>query len=104
VFVARGTSTTQNLVTSDCDGNTSFSDDYIVFIPTGQSLTVTLSSSAFDAFLELYGTQGQMAVNDNGPAGTDAVMTFTSPLSAFYVIRAESASGFTTGSYTISVQ
>jgi hypothetical protein len=104
VFVARGTSTAQNLVASDCDGNTSYSDDYIIFIPSGQSITVTLSSSAFDAFLELYGAQGQVAVNDNGPAGTDAILTFTSSSSAFYVIRAESAAAFTTGAYTISVQ
>ena len=104
VFAAKGTSTVQSLVTSDCDGNTSFSDNYIVFIPSGQSITVTLSSSAFDAFLELYGAQGQLAVNDNGPAGTDAILTFTATSSAFYVIRAESAGYFSTGAYTISVQ
>lgn len=104
VFVARGTSTAQNLVTSDCDTSTSFSDDYIIFIPSGQSITVTLSSSAFDAFLELYGPEGRVAVNDNGPAGTAAIITYTSSSSAFYVIRAESAAGFTTGAYIISVQ
>ena len=104
VFVAKGTSTAQSLVASDCDGNTSFSDNYLVFIPLGQSITVTMSSSAFDALLELYGTQGQVAINDNGPAGTDAVLTFTSSSSAFYVIRAETAGYFSTGAYTISVQ
>jgi len=104
VFVAKGTSTAQSLVTSDCDGSTSFSDDYIIFIASGQSITVTLSSSAFDAFLELYDVQGRVAINDNGPAGTDAIITYTSPSSGFYVIRAESAGGFTTGAYTISIQ
>jgi hypothetical protein len=104
VFVAKGTSTAQNLVTSDCDANTSFSDDYIVFIPSGQSITVTMNSTALDAFLELFGAEGRVAVNDNGPAGTDATLTFTSTSSSFYVIRAESAGGFTTGAYTISVQ
>ena len=104
VFVAKGTSTTQSLVASDCDGNTSYSDDYLIFIPSGQSITVTLSSSAFDAFLELYGAQGQVAVSDNGPSGSDARLTYTSSASAFYVIRAESAAVFTTGAYTIAIQ
>jgi len=104
VFVAKGTSTAQSLVTSDCDGSTSFSDDYIIFIASGQSITVTLSSTAFDALLELYDVQGRVAINDNGPAGTDAIITYTSSSSGFYEIRAESAGGFTTGAYTISIQ
>jgi hypothetical protein len=104
VFVARGTSTAQSLVASDCDGNTSYTDDYIIFISQGQSITVTLTSSAFDAFLELYDVQGRVAVNDNGPAGTDAIITYTSLASGFYVIKAESADWLTTGAYTISIQ
>jgi hypothetical protein len=103
-FVTKGTSTNQNLTTSDCDGNTSFSDDYIIFIPSGQSITVAMSSSAFDSFLELFGAGGRVAVNDNGPSGNDASLTYTSSASAFYVIRAESAAAFTTGAYTIAIQ
>jgi len=104
VFVAKGTSTNQTLATTDCDASTSYSDDYIIFITSGQSITVTLSSSAFNAYLELYGPQGRVAVNDDGPSGTDATISFTSSASAFYIIRAESSAGFTTGGYNIAIQ
>ena len=105
VFVAKGTSTTQSLETTDCNAGTSYSDDYIIYIASNQSITVTLSSSAFDAYLELYGVPGRVAVNDNySSTGTDARLTFTSPVGDFFVLRAESAAGFVTGAYTIDIQ
>jgi hypothetical protein len=45
-----------------------------------------------------------VAVNDNGPSGNDASLTYTSSASAFYVIRAEAVAAFTTGAYTIAIQ
>jgi hypothetical protein len=106
VFVAKGTSTTQNLETTDCDASTSYSDDYIIYIGAGQSIVVTLSSSAFDSYLELYGAGGRVAFNDNGgTTSNDATLSYTStsPVGDFFVLRAE-ATGFATGAYALSIQ
>ena len=107
VFVMKGTSTTEKLETTDCDADTSYSDDYIVYIGAGETLTASMSSAAIDSYLELHGSAGRLAFNDNGNGTTnDATLTYTStsPFGDFFVLRAKSASGFVTGAYTLAIQ
>src|SRR5438270_1176642 len=54
VFAVPGISTDQSLQTTDCSSSGFYSDDYIIFINTGQTITVTMTSSAIDPYLELY--------------------------------------------------
>ena len=105
VFTTKGTSTTQNLETTDCARDSSYSDDYIIFLPAGRSITVTMSSSAFDSYVELYNSLGRAGFNDNSASTTnDAQLSHTSLASEFFIISARSAGGPATGAYTLSIQ
>lgn len=105
VYVVKGTSTMQNLQASDCTANMSYADHYIVAIRAGQSITITMSSSALDSYVALYDRSGGVAFNDNiSTTNRDAQLTFSAPLSDFYTISAQSAGGIATGAYTLSVQ
>ena len=105
VYVVPGTSTVQNLQASDCAANMSYADHYIIAIKAGQSITITMSSSAFDSFLALYDRSGGVVSNDNiSTTNGDAQLTFSAPLSDFYTISAQSAGGIATGAYTLSIQ
>ena len=105
VFASKGTSTTQNLETSDCTPGSSYSDDYIIFLGAGQSITVTMSSSTLDPYVELYNSLGRAAFNDNrSSTTTDAQLSHTSQTSEFHIISARSAGGLATGAYTLTIQ
>lgn len=73
----------------------------------GQTVTVTLRSGDFDAFLAV----GKMAggefesteTDDDGAGGTDARLTYTLPATGEYAIRANTLSGGETGSYTLEL-
>ena len=107
VFVARGTSTTQNLQTTDCPNtSTGYSDDYLIVLGAGQSITITMASSAIDSFLELYSSlTTRAAFNDNSAAGTnDARIVFTAPSAAFYLIRATTPTTGAVGAYTLVIE
>jgi hypothetical protein len=104
VFVTSGTSTTQNIQPSDCAGDHAPSDDYYIFLRAGQSITVTMRSSAFDARLELYYNVAVVAANDNMSATSDdAQFTFTPPEAGLFLIRAEGAVYESWGGYTLSI-
>jgi hypothetical protein len=106
VFVVRGTSTTQDLQTTDCQATSSYADNYWIALRAGQSITVTMSSSAVDSFLELYYRTSRVTFNDNqSSTSSDAQFTYTAPISAFFFISAQSAGGTpATGAYTLTIQ
>lgn len=106
VFVVRGTSTTQDLQTTDCQGTSTYADNYWIALRAGQSITVTMSSSAVDSFLELYYRGSRVTFNDNqSSTSSDAQFTYTAPISAFFIISAQSAAGTAaTGAYTLTIQ
>ena len=105
VFVVRGTNTTQDLQTTDCMANPGYADNYLIDLTAGQSITVTMSSSAVDSFLELNYVTGRVAFNDNLSAtSNDAQFTYTPSVSDFFTIRAKSAGSVATGAYTLSIQ
>ena len=106
VFVVRGTTTTQDLQTTDCQATSSYADNYLIALRAGQSITVTMSSTAVDSFLELYYFTGRVTFNDNqSTSTTDAQFTYTSTVSDIFIVSAQSTGGTpVTGAYTLTIQ
>ncbi len=108
VFAARGITTAPILTTTDCVNNGFYSDDVIIFLPAGQSMTVSMNSTAFDAYVEIYSRTGLVASNDNKSAtSTDAEVTFTAPVADYYLISPSTKLSGTpgaTGAYTMMIK
>ena len=107
VFVQKGISTPQSLQTTDCSTVGFYSDEYVIFMTTGQAITVGMTSSVLDSYLEIRpnGNPAVLASNDNINANTkDAQVAFTAPVTGFYIIAAASKTAGTTGDYTFSIQ
>jgi hypothetical protein len=112
VFVVPGITTPQSLATTDCSTNGFFSDEYVVFLSPGQSVTVTMTSSTLDSYVEIRanGNPVALASNDNIDGTTkDARVTYAVPntgtsTAGFYIIAAASRVAGATGAYTLSVQ
>jgi adhesin/invasin len=108
VFVLPGLTTTQSLQTTDCARAGFFSDDAAVFLLNGQTVTITMTSTAFDAFLDVYeisgGTTILRASNDNKDVTTtDAQIVFTAPSAGYYKIAPTTAVAGATGVYTLTI-
>jgi hypothetical protein len=112
VFVVPGITTSQSLATTDCSTNGFFSDEYVVFLSPGQAITVGMTSSTLDSYVEIRtnGSTVVLAFNDNIDGTTkDARVTYTVPntgtsAGGFYIIAAASRVAGATGAYTLSVQ
>lgn len=110
VWIVRGASTTQSLQTSDCAANGFYSDDYMIFLRGGQSVTASMTSTAFDSYLEVYllgsnGTGTLQGSNDNADGTTqNAQLVFSPNADGFYYFKARSAAVGATGAYTIAIQ
>lgn len=109
-FVVVGITSPQSLQATDCNvgGAGSYSDDYVILLNAGQMLTLTMSSTNLDSFLEIYadGSGMPIASNDDIDETTkDARLVFTAPApGAFYVVKAKSTAAGVTGGYTLSFQ
>ncbi len=111
VFVVRNISTTQNIAATDCNfGNPGatpvYSDGYFIFLNAGTSVTINMTSSTLDSFLQLARLDGQIvAENDNVNASTrDSRITFTVSQTNYYAIFARSIPASAVGPYTLSIQ
>lgn len=73
----------------------------------GERLTITLKSTAFDAYLTLGRMDGgsfkEMKTDDDGGGGSDSQMVVVLPADGEYVIRAGSLVGDSYGAYTLRV-
>ena len=98
--------TNQALRTSDC--GTSYFSDYFSF-GDSHACSITMRSTAFDAYLEVYDGSGNLvASNDDGTGSTDAVITLSecyrgsdSNLLFALTARATSYDAGSTGPYTL---
>lgn len=112
VFVVPGIATPQNLTTTDCSTNGFFSDEYVVFLSPGQTVTVGMTSSTLDSYVEIRSNANPvvLASNDNIDGTTnDARATYTVPNTGtssggFFIIAAASRVAGATGAYTLTVQ
>ena len=107
VFVVRGITTNQTLESTDCPRTGgSYGDQFVIYVLGGQPVTVSMSSSAVDAYLVVFDTNGLVLVNNDNkdPTTKDAQVTFTPALTGFYGIVASSANAGATGAYTVVIQ
>lgn len=111
VFAVKGISTTQNIEATDCLWTTPpaapiYADGIFIFLRAGQSVTLNMTSSAIDSFLELVRVDGlRLAQNDNKDATTkDAQITHTAVQTDYYAIYARTAVASQTGAYTLTIQ
>jgi hypothetical protein len=111
IFISRGVTTDQTLSATDCATGGFLSDDVFVFIGAGESITVSMNSTDFDAYLEIYARPGVLVKSNDDKDGTttNAQLTYTStsPFGDYYLISPTSklsgAPG-ATGAYTLIVQ
>ncbi|MEO5903672.1 MAG: hypothetical protein ABIQ55_06670 [Gemmatimonadaceae bacterium] len=111
VFAVKGISTDQNIAATDCLFTTPpaapiHGDGIFIFLRAGQSVTLDMTSSTVDAFLELVRVDGvRVAQNDNKDAMTkDAKINYTAVQSGYYAIHARTAVALQTGAYTLTIQ
>jgi hypothetical protein len=104
-WVVRGLQSTQGLGASDCASSGSYGDVFSIALLSGQSITVTQASAAFDAYLGLVNANNVVVASDNdsGP-GTDAQFTYTASVSGVYYLVATSWTTGATGTYTLTIQ
>ena len=109
VFVTRGITTTQAVASTDCVDASGpyYADLYQVVLRSGQSLTVTERSTAFDAELFLFDPNGNYVASDNnsggGSGGTDARLTYQTTTGGDYYIAAATAAVGATGAYMLTI-
>lgn len=111
VFVVKNVSTTQSLAVTDCLWTTPpaapiYADAFFILLRAGQSVTINMSSSTMDSYLELIRSSGvRVAQNDNKDASTlDAQIVFTATTTDYYGIFPRTAVASQTGVYTLSIQ
>src|SRR5688572_29922178 len=107
VFAMPGITTVGALGNGDCTlGGTpqSLFETFALVLRVGRTYTITLNSTAFDAYLELGVVGGpRVAFNDN-TVGTNARIVYTPPISNFYVILVRPAVAGTSGAYTLIIE
>lgn len=108
--ISSGGSLTGSLATTDCTttaGNGSaggYYDNFTFSGTAGQSVTITLNSTAFDCFLRLNNPSGtQVATDDDSNGGTNSKLVYTLAATGTYTIRTTSYSPGSTGSYTVAL-
>lgn len=89
----------------DTDGS-SF-DQYVYHGRAGETLTITMKSSAFDSYLHFGRLAGgqftESQSDDDSGGGNDAQITVTLPENGDYAIRANSLLSSASGAYTLTV-
>jgi hypothetical protein len=87
----------------DLDVDGAYLDPYALRVSSDQTVNITMTSTAVDAWLWLLDDDGNVLdVDDDSAGGTNALITI--PLSrGCYVVEATSYSPGETGSYTVSV-
>ncbi len=109
VVLAANVSTSQRLSGTDCvDAGSYHSDRYHIAIPPLWTATITMRSTAFDAFLELDDVDDTyLTSDDDGGGGQDAQIVYTnaSPTEFYgYYLHARSAHADATGPYTLQLE
>ncbi len=93
--------------TDPVNSDGSHRDTYLLTGHTfGRALTVSLNSTAIDAYLQVFdGNNTLLHANDDipGQETTNASLTFTPTKGRYYLIQATSFSGDETGNYTLHV-
>ena len=106
-FVVPGIATSQSLQSTDCTLNGIYGDQYVIVLNANQPVTVSMSSSDIDSYLEIHAAADLtiLASNDDADGTTkNASMVFTPTTTDFYVITARTNTAGATGSYSLVIQ
>jgi Bacterial pre-peptidase C-terminal domain len=104
-----GSTTTGQLTSADCFlQDNSYYDAYSFSGTAGQQVTITMSSTAIDAYLFLLDPSGSTAVaqdddSGGGPSGTDARIVFTLTQTGTWFIVTNAYNPNTFGAYSLSL-
>jgi hypothetical protein len=118
VFVLPGIVTPQRLELTDCSTNagspsTGFPfDQYAIFLNPGQTITVTMTSTPVDTYLEMrFASTGALVVSNDDIDGTtkNSRITYKVPVlsvstAGFYIITAASRVAGVFGDYTLTIE
>lgn len=102
--IACGNTKSGSLTTDDCvlvDKN--YYDGWVFTGTVGQTVTINMSSSNFDTFLILLGTEGIEVADNDDTATTNSQITYQIRTAGTYRILATSSRPSVTGSYTLSL-
>jgi hypothetical protein len=107
VGIACGSTTTGQLTTADCalEDLTRY-DVYSFSGTTGQQVTITMTSTEFDAYLFLIDTSGSVDVaqDDDSAGGTDARIVFTlTQTGTWFIVTNAFEAADTLGGYSVSL-
>jgi hypothetical protein len=98
-----GSTITQELTSADNCNTFSIADRFQVQLEAGQRITIRENAPGFDAFLRLFGPNGELlAADDDSGDGLNSLIVFTAAIRGRYTIQA-GALGFGTGAYTLIV-
>jgi Big-like domain-containing protein len=107
IWVTRGIVTQQELKSTDCVDSTGpyYFDPFQLVLVPGQTVTITESSTAFDAELFLHSTSGSVVFDDNSGGGTNARLSYTNSSSQAeqLSILPSTATLGATGAYTLTL-
>lgn len=107
IWVTRGIVTQQELKSTDCvDGSGPYYfDTFQMVLVAGQTVTITESSTAFDAELFLHSTSGSVVSDNNSGGGTNARLSYTNSSNKaeqLSILPSTAAVG-ATGAYTLTI-
>lgn len=106
--IALGTPETGTLARGDRKVGSSYSDTWTYHGREGETITVTLRSEDFDAYLTMGEFDGgectDMDANDNGAGGTDSRITVELPGDGAFHMHVSSVDQGGTGAYTLLVE
>jgi len=102
-WLAPGVTVPGTLSASDCGSAAGFSDQYLLVLDAGQTITVRMESAQVDPVVQLYDVDGLVASNDNGGGGTAALLTYTATDLSLFLLNAGTAAAGQTGAYTLTV-
>lgn len=108
VAVTPNTPMTGELTDQDDEADDgSYFDLYRMTVRAGETITMTMRSSAVDSYVVLGqmtdGAWSQIAFDDDGAGGKNARLTHTFDTAGEYVIRANTVGANSTGTYTLRV-
>lgn len=112
VWATLGIATAQTIEETDCVDETGpfYSDEFLVLLGKGESITVTMTSTAVDSYLILINSQVDVVAEDDDSAGgLDARIVYTAPTGPTapdvdrYIIVATTFDANETGAYALSI-
>jgi hypothetical protein len=106
VWLTRGVSFSEGVTASDCvDASGPFySDRALIYLDSNSVLTVREASTAFNAYLTLFGPNNFRAFNDDSAnTTTNSFLVVQAPVSAVYLLDFGTRDTAKTGAYTISI-